>query len=94
MHKQLLRFADVQALVGLSRSTVWRLEKAAKFPRRRQISPGTVAWPKEEVEAWLQSRPAVDAEAGQDERTTSNVPMAKSCRRTSRSDADTAKGGK
>ena len=90
-----IRYRELRRLTdGMGRTTVWRLEKAAKFPRRRQISPGTVAWPKEEVEAWLQSRPAVEDEAGQDEHTTSNVPMAKRRRKTSRSDADTAKGGK
>ena len=54
-----MRFPQLKATVGLSRSTVWRLEHLGEFPRRRQISPGTVAWLREEVEAWIQQRKVI-----------------------------------
>ena len=59
MADRILRRAEVLAITGLSHSTVWRLEKAGQFPRRRQISAGTVGWIASEVEEWLKSRPAV-----------------------------------
>ncbi|MCC7241570.1 MAG: AlpA family phage regulatory protein [Acidobacteria bacterium] len=59
---RLLRFAAVRARTGLSRSTIWRLERQGLFPRRRRISHGAVAWAAEEVEAWSQlATAAVDA---------------------------------
>ena len=50
---RMLRFPDVRALVGLSRSTVRRLERSGRFPRRRQLSPGTVAWRQDEIDEWI-----------------------------------------
>ena len=34
MKKELLNFNDLRALTGLSRSTISRLEKRGKFPKR------------------------------------------------------------
>lgn len=42
--------------VQLSDTTIWRLEKAGKFPKRRQLSPGRVGWLASEVDAWIESR--------------------------------------
>ena len=47
-----------EAVTGLSRSTIWRLERSLRFPRRRLLSDGRVGWFSSEVEAWLQARPA------------------------------------
>ena len=52
-----LRIDEVVERVGLSKSTLWRLERANEFPARRQISRGAVGWLDEEVEAWMRSRP-------------------------------------
>jgi prophage regulatory protein len=46
---------------GLSRTTVWRLERRGLFPARRQISPGTIGWIATEVEDWINRRPAKKA---------------------------------
>ena len=56
MTNQYLRFPFVHQATGLSRSTIFRLERIGDFPKRRQISPGAVAWLKEEVEQWMHSR--------------------------------------
>ena len=52
-----LRWPEVQATTSLSRTTVWRLEKANQFPKRRQIGIKAVAWLKSEVTAWVASKP-------------------------------------
>jgi prophage regulatory protein len=62
----LLRFPQLRALVQLSRSTIWRLERANQFPKRRQLSPRTVAWSAAEVRLWLQSRLQVGEPGGHD----------------------------
>jgi prophage regulatory protein len=52
---RLLRFPSVYARTGLSRSTIWRLERRGAFPRHRRISRNAVAWLEQEVSAWIQS---------------------------------------
>lgn len=53
----LLRSHEVLKRTGLSRMTLWRLEKTGQFPRRRQLGCNSVAWLEEEVTAWERSRP-------------------------------------
>ena len=53
---RLLRFPAVRERTGLSRSTIWRLERRGDFPRHRRISANAVAWVEEEVTRWIQLR--------------------------------------
>ncbi len=55
---ELLTKKETAQLVRLSLPTLWRLQRAGKFPALRQISPGRVAWLRSEVEQWMESRPA------------------------------------
>ena len=64
MKDELLRFTAVRRMVGLSRSTIWRLEKEGLFPRRRQISPHLVGWVNSEVQDWIANRKPVVAPKG------------------------------
>ena len=59
---RMLRAKEVLVRTQLSRSTIWRLERAGVFPARRQISCGRVAWVESEVNAWLASRAAVSSD--------------------------------
>jgi prophage regulatory protein len=58
---QFLREPQVAVTTGLSRSTRWRLEKAGKFPKRRQLSAKSIGWLSSEIEAWMYTRNAVEA---------------------------------
>ncbi len=51
-----MRFGEVRGITGLSRTTVWRLERAGKFPPRRRLSTSSVGWIDTEVLDWLGSR--------------------------------------
>ena len=51
-----LRFNAVRERTGLSRTTIWRLERKGVFPPHRRISANAVAWREDEVEAWMLSR--------------------------------------
>ena len=53
---RLLRKPAVVARVGLSATTLWRLERAGEFPRSFRISPGAVAWREADIEAWISQR--------------------------------------
>jgi len=52
----LIRIREVCRLTGLSRVSIWRLERRGEFPRRVKIGPNSVAWDRREIEAWIQSR--------------------------------------
>ena len=67
---RLLRFKELKNIVGLGRTTIWRLEHRGEFPRRRQISHNAVAWLEDEVEEWVKTRGQVGT-AGQ---TVSDSP--------------------
>lgn len=70
-----LRIDEVMSMVGLSRPTIWRLERTNEFPRRRQLGRNSVAWVEEEVEEWMASRVMVEmasravVEGGQESQT-------------------------
>jgi predicted DNA-binding transcriptional regulator AlpA len=51
-----LSWSKVEARVGISRTTAWRLQKRDEFPKPYVMSPGRVAYRESEVEAWKASR--------------------------------------
>lgn len=53
---RLLRPRIVCERTGLSRTTLWRLERRGDFPRHRQLSTHAVGWLEEEVTAWICTR--------------------------------------
>jgi prophage regulatory protein len=55
---KLLRKPQVLERVGVSGSTLWRMQKRGQFPDSVQISPGTVGWFASDVEDWIVSRRA------------------------------------
>ena len=59
MQDSYMRWPQVKAAVGLSRTTAWRMEKIGSFPHRRQVGPKAVAWLKTEISAWIATREIV-----------------------------------
>lgn len=59
MNDALLRFPEVRTLTGLSRATIWRLERDGRFPARRLLGVNSVGWLRSEVQGWVQSRQVV-----------------------------------
>jgi prophage regulatory protein len=53
---KLLRFPAVRERTGLSRSTIWRLERRGEFPRHYRIAPNVVAWVEDDVTNWIELR--------------------------------------
>lgn len=58
----LLRLPAVQALVGVSKATLYRWANAGMFPQARALTPtrSTVAWSAAEVHAWIASKLAAN----------------------------------
>jgi prophage regulatory protein len=63
---RILRLPEVIEVTGLSRMTIYRREAQGEFPKRRRLGRNAVGWVAEEVDQWIQSRPAAE---------TSNGPM-------------------
>lgn len=57
----LLLLPSVCALVGLSKSNVYRLIRAGKFPAAIQLGTNSVAWPAELVHAWIADKISASA---------------------------------
>ena len=51
-----IRLNAVIQMTSLSKSTIYRMEKQNKFPRRRRLGCRAVAWVYTEVEDWVQSK--------------------------------------
>ncbi len=51
------RLPEVERLIGMSRSSIYRLESLGQFPPRVRISQRAVGWPRESVREWLANRP-------------------------------------
>jgi prophage regulatory protein len=56
MGHRLLRLGEVQARIGLSRSTIYSQIKLGKFPKPVKLGPSASAWVEAEVESWLAAR--------------------------------------
>lgn len=55
---RILRFPEVHARTGLSRTTIWREINAGRFPSQINITPHAVGWRESEVNAWIAARHA------------------------------------
>jgi len=59
---KLLRYSDLKAAgVVNNRVTLARLIKSQGFPPGKLLGPNTRAWPENEIDRWLASRPTVRA---------------------------------
>ena len=55
-----LSISDVCDLLGVHRSTVYRLRRAEGFPAPVKITGRELRWISDEVEAWLRTRPRAE----------------------------------
>ena len=55
-HERFISYHEVHRRTGLSRTTIWRLEKIKDFPQSVRISPGRRAWRESDLDKWIASR--------------------------------------
>lgn len=53
---RVMRIREVAGCIGLSRATIWRLQREGRFPKQRRLSSNAVGWLAEEVEEWIRTR--------------------------------------
>jgi len=56
---RLIGITELCRITSLSRTTIWRLERAGNFPRRRKIAPNRVGWIFREAQTWIREREAI-----------------------------------
>lgn len=59
---RLIRPTEAARLLGLSKSTLWRMRRRGDLPEPLKISSGAVGWRASTLEEWLDDRQA-EAEA-------------------------------
>jgi prophage regulatory protein len=57
MNQRVLRPAAAAAYIGLSRATLYRLERAGELPARIILGPNASGWLREDLDGFLESRP-------------------------------------
>jgi prophage regulatory protein len=63
MEDSIIREKALLKLLGNpGRTTLWRWEKKGEFPRRRKLGSRLVGWSRNEIMAWIASRPQVGGE--------------------------------
>ena len=60
---RLLRRSEVEARVGLSRSSLYRAMSDGRFPRPVRLAARAVGWREIDIEDWIAHRPAADPAA-------------------------------
>ena len=68
MHDRLMRRREVEQVLGISRSSIYRLMQEGEFPRPVRIGPAAVRWRASDIAAWLESRPVATGEFASPER--------------------------
>lgn len=58
---KLLRITNVLAVTGMSKTCVYDAMKNSSFPRPVRLGTRSVAWRDDEIQAWVESRPRVEA---------------------------------
>ena len=53
---RIIRAKEVIEMTGLSRTTLWRMEKYKSFPARVSLGKGSVGWKLSEIQKWVASR--------------------------------------
>jgi prophage regulatory protein len=54
---RILKTNEVVKIIGLSKVTIWRMERSGTFPKRINLSDRRVGWVESEILEWLDSRP-------------------------------------
>ncbi|MEW9857824.1 helix-turn-helix transcriptional regulator [Pseudomonas putida] len=53
LQDKFIRFGSLAEMVGLSRTTIYRLEQQGQFPKRVKLGSNSVAWRMSEVLNWM-----------------------------------------
>lgn len=55
---RVIRKKELLPFIGLSDVTIWRMERAGKFPRRIRLGGNSVGWYESEIIEWQEQKKA------------------------------------
>ena len=53
---RIIRIKELIDMVGLSRTTIWRMENYGSFPKRVSLGANSVGWKLSEINQWLENK--------------------------------------
>jgi len=53
---RIIRKPIVVERIGLSATTIWRMERAGQFPKHIQLGANSVGWREADIEQWITER--------------------------------------
>ena len=59
MQNRIIRKKELCEITGLSYSTIYRLEKLGRFPKRRKLGDWAVGWLGKDVDTWVASQATI-----------------------------------
>ncbi|EHQ16464.1 Prophage CP4-57 regulatory [Shewanella baltica OS183] len=54
-NSQIIRYNELAATFGVSKTTIWRWRRSGAFPNHIQLGPRIIGWKIEDIELWLTS---------------------------------------
>lgn len=60
---RIIRKGELLSILGISDPSLYRWERAGKFPRRLQLGGNSVGWLASEVDAWITAKAATRGDA-------------------------------
>lgn len=58
--ERIIRPVELQDILGVTASTIWRMERDGRLPARIKISKRAVGWRESDIEEWIQNRPEAE----------------------------------
>lgn len=56
--QRIIRKPELLGIVGVSDTTIWRMEKKGLFPKRIRLGGNSTGWLATEINAWLEKKAA------------------------------------
>ncbi len=53
---RIMRIQEIIEITGVSRSTIWRMERRGEFPSRVPLGASSIGWLKSEINAWIKNK--------------------------------------
>jgi len=53
---RIIRAKEVVSMTGLSRTTIWRMERYKSFPARVSLGKNSVGWKLSDIQKWVEAR--------------------------------------
>ena len=52
---RVLRLDEVKRITGLSRTTIWAMERTGRFPKHVQLTGKSIGWLESQIGGWMEA---------------------------------------